>query len=75
MAVEKFGRLDIIVANAGITLFGEFLSYSPESFYKVMQVNLGGSFFLAQEAANQMKLAAKWRIHLIYIFCYGSPGT
>lgn len=55
-AVEKFGRLDIIVANAGITLFGEFLSYSPESFYKVMQVNLGGSFFLAQEAANQMKL-------------------
>ncbi len=55
-AVEKFSRLDIIVANAGITLFGEFLSYSPESFYKVMQVNLGGSFFLAQEAANQMKL-------------------
>ncbi len=55
-AVEKFGRLDIIVANAGITLFGDFLSYSPESFYKVMQVNLGGSFFLAQEAANQMKL-------------------
>jgi glucose 1-dehydrogenase len=56
VAVEKFGRLDIIIANAGITLFGEFLSYSPESFYKVMQVNLGGSFFLAQEAANQMRL-------------------
>jgi glucose 1-dehydrogenase len=55
-AIEKFGKLDIVIANAGITLFGDFLSYTPESFYKVMQVNLGGSFFLAQAAANQMKL-------------------
>ena len=55
-AVEKFGRLDIAIANAGITLFGDFLSYTSESFNKVMHVNLGGSFFLAQAAANQMKL-------------------
>ena len=54
-AVAEFGRLDIAIANAGITLFGDFLSYPPESFYKVMQVNLGGSFFLAQTAAAQMK--------------------
>jgi glucose 1-dehydrogenase len=54
-AVLEFGRLDIAIANAGITLFGEFLNYPPESFYKVMQVNLGGSFFLAQAAAAQMK--------------------
>jgi glucose 1-dehydrogenase len=55
-AVENYGRLDIVIANAGITLFGEFLTYSPEAFYKVMQVNLGGSFFLAQSAAKQMKI-------------------
>ena len=54
-AVAGFGRLDIVIANAGITLFGDFLSYPAESFYRVMQVNLGGSFFLAQAAANQMK--------------------
>ncbi len=53
-AVKNYGRLDIAVANAGITLFGDFLSYSPEAFNKVMQVNLSGSFFLAQAAANQM---------------------
>jgi len=53
--VKKFGRLDIVIANAGITLFGNFFSYSPESFYRVMEVNLGGSFFLTQAAANQMK--------------------
>jgi glucose 1-dehydrogenase len=54
-AVEKYGRLDIVVANAGITLFGDFLTYSPEAFNKVMQVNLAGSFFLAQASARQMK--------------------
>jgi NAD(P)-dependent dehydrogenase (short-subunit alcohol dehydrogenase family) len=53
-AVDRFGKLDIVVANAGITLFGDFLEYPSESFYRVMNVNLGGSFFLAQKAARQM---------------------
>ncbi len=54
-AIAQFGRLDIVVANAGITLFGDFFTYTPEAFFKVMQVNLGGTFFLAQAAANVMK--------------------
>lgn len=53
-AVSSFGRLDIVIANSGITLFGDFLEYPAESFYRVMNVNLGGSFFLAQIAAKQM---------------------
>ncbi len=53
-AVAETGTLDVVVANAGITLFGEFLDYPPESFHRVMQVNLGGTFFLAQEAAKQL---------------------
>lgn len=53
--VAQFKQIDIVIANAGITLFGDFLTYSAESFFRVMQVNLGGSFFLAQAAANQMK--------------------
>lgn len=52
--VKRYGRLDILVANAGITLFGEFLTYSPEDFDGVINVNLKGSFFLAQAAARQM---------------------
>lgn len=55
VAVGRFRKLDIVIANAGITLFGDFLTYPPASFYKVMEVNLGGSFFLAQLAALQMK--------------------
>jgi len=53
--IKKYGRIDIVIANAGITLFGDFFTYSPEAFMKVMQVNLGGSFFLAQAAAMHMK--------------------
>jgi 3-oxoacyl-[acyl-carrier protein] reductase len=54
-ATSKFGALDIVIANAGITLYGDFFEYKPESFFEIMKVNLGGSFFLAQVAANQMK--------------------
>lgn len=54
-AVENFGKLTIAIANAGITLFGDFLAYEPDAFYKVMHTNLGGSFFLAQAAVRQMK--------------------
>lgn len=54
-AVAEFGKLDIAVANAGITLFGDFFSYQQKDFNRVMQVNVGGTFFLAQAAARQMK--------------------
>jgi 3-oxoacyl-[acyl-carrier protein] reductase len=53
-AVSRFGTLDMAIANAGITLFGDFMTYSPGDFHTVMNVNLAGSFFLAQAAARQM---------------------
>jgi len=54
--VKTFGKLDILVANAGITTFGDFLEYQPESMNKLLQVNLFGTFFLTQAAAKQMVL-------------------
>lgn len=54
-AVKQFGRVDIVIANAGITLFGDFFEYKPEDFDQVMKVNLRGSFFLAQIASIQMR--------------------
>lgn len=54
-ATGRFGSLDIVVANAGITLFGDFLTYPLSSFEEVMKVNLRGTFFLAQAAARRMK--------------------
>ena len=52
-ATTHFDRLDFAICNAGITTFGTFLDYSPENFDKITQVNLKGSFFLAQAAARQ----------------------
>jgi 3-oxoacyl-[acyl-carrier protein] reductase len=54
-AVRSFGKLDIAVANAGITLFGDFLEYKHKDLMSVVSLNLGGSFFLAQAAAKQIR--------------------
>jgi len=54
-AVSKFGKLTIAIANAGITTFGEFLDYQPESLKQVMDLNLYGTFFLTQKASLQIK--------------------
>ncbi len=51
---DTAGRLDIVIANAGITSYGEFLTYTPEAFDRLMDVNLRGSFFTAQSAATIM---------------------
>ncbi len=53
-AVETFGQLNIAIANAGITLFGNFSDYPVADFERVMDVNLRGTFYLAQIASNQM---------------------
>ncbi len=53
--VKEYGHLSMLVANAGITLFDDFFTYQPAALQKVMNLNLSGSFFLAQAAAKQMK--------------------
>jgi 3-oxoacyl-[acyl-carrier protein] reductase len=55
-AVSSFGKLDMLIANAGITTFGNFFEYQPESMQKLLLVNLFGTFFLTQTAAKQMVL-------------------
>src|SRR6185436_16869862 len=52
--VEKFGRLDILVANAGIVHAAEFLDIDEVDFDRVLAVNLKGVFLAGQAAARQM---------------------
>ena len=54
-AVTEFGRITIAVANAGLSLWDDFFDFKPEEFQRVLAVNLGGSFFLAQAAARRMR--------------------
>jgi NAD(P)-dependent dehydrogenase (short-subunit alcohol dehydrogenase family) len=51
---QRRGRLDVVIANAGITNFGPFLEYTPEAFDRVTSVNLRGTYFTAQAAARAM---------------------
>lgn len=57
--IEEFGQLDIAVANAGTTLFADFFELKLQDFQKVVNLNLQGSFFLAQQAAIQMRMQGK----------------
>jgi len=52
-AINEFGHLSAIIANAGITVYGDFLGYKKEDLQKILNTNISGSFFLAQEAAKQ----------------------
>ena len=54
-AVSEFGRLDLLVSNAGILIAGEISEFPAEKWRAVMNVNLFGYFLCAKHAARVMK--------------------
>lgn len=52
--LKKFGKIDVLVNNAGICPFGAFLEMPEQSFQKVIDVNLKGYFLCAQAAAKEI---------------------
>ncbi|BEP64438.1 SDR family oxidoreductase (plasmid) [Variovorax sp. V213] len=58
-ASTPFGGVDVMVANAGITLRADGFDVSSDDFRKLMAVNLDGTLFSAQAAARQMKANGK----------------
>ena len=53
-AAGAYGRVDSVVANAGIVKFADFLDLREEDFDAVLRVNLKGVFLTGQAAARQM---------------------
>ena len=53
-AVKEYGRVDIMVANAGICPFKEFLEIDEALLDRVISVNLKGAFFCAQATMKKM---------------------
>src|SRR5215210_1193537 len=45
--VERFGRLDVAVANAGVGAYGPFLELDPEQLEAMIDVNLKGTLYTA----------------------------
>jgi glucose 1-dehydrogenase len=52
--VKAFGRIDIVINNAGIEKKSAFVDYPLEDLQKILAVNLIGPFLVSQSAARQM---------------------
>ncbi|WP_188545845.1 SDR family oxidoreductase [Rhodococcoides trifolii] len=48
--IERFGRIDLVLANAGIASYGSVLAVDPETFKRVVDINLLGVFHTARAA-------------------------
>lgn len=53
-ATTRFGKLDILIANAGILKAGDITEFDPADWKRVIDVNLYGYFLSAQAAARAM---------------------
>lgn len=53
-AVAAFGRVNVMVSNAGICPFHAFLDMPVETVDRTFRVNLHGAYYMVQAAANQM---------------------
>ena len=53
-ALDRFGRIDTLINNAGIFLGKPFTDYTPEDFDAITAVNLAGFFHITQRAIRQM---------------------
>ena len=53
-AIDAFGKIDILVCNAGITRFAPFLEMTEEDWDAVIDVDLKGTFLCGQAVARHM---------------------
>src|SRR5215469_1711690 len=58
-ASNRFGGVDVMVCNAGITLPSDGIDVEEEGYRRLMAVNVDGVLFGAQAAARQMRAARK----------------
>jgi gluconate 5-dehydrogenase len=61
-AVERFGKIDILINSAGINIRGTIESISPADFEAVQRVNVTGTWIMCREVVPVMKRHGYGRI-------------
>ena len=75
-AMERLGRLDIVVGCAGLNRDGMLHKLSDDAWNRVLAVNLSGIFYLTRAAAQVMRTQHAGRIiHISSVARHGNPGT
>ena len=54
-AIKHFGRIDLLVNNAGIFIPKPFTEYTEDDYNRVMNTNVASFFFMTQQVIPQMK--------------------
>jgi len=79
-ALDRFGRLDTLVNNAGACLAKPFTDYTPADYTTAVGVNLAGFFWLTQQAIAEM--VTRYGGHVVSVTAtvaeaagYGTPAA
>jgi NAD(P)-dependent dehydrogenase (short-subunit alcohol dehydrogenase family) len=73
--VATFGKLDVAMANAGIASYGSILAVDPETFRRVVDVNLNGVFHTARAALPALIETKGYMLVVSSLAAYAaSPG-
>lgn len=59
---DKWGKIDVLVNNAGITMDGLFIRMKPEQWQKVIDINLTGTYNCSYAVVNYMRKARSGNI-------------
>ena len=73
--IEMYGKLDILLNNAGVAEFAPFLDLTEEQWDKTIDTNLKGYFLVAQAAAREMAKHKWGRIVNIASIASGGVGV
>jgi NAD(P)-dependent dehydrogenase (short-subunit alcohol dehydrogenase family) len=61
-ALHRFGRIDVLVNNAGARCLKSFLEHTEEDWHRMLDINLTGHFFCAQAVVPSMLASGKGKI-------------